>query len=165
MELTETLGSGCLTEDEGMSHCWSPKTKFRWDFDLDDFSTASLKSSPYSALLLYVYVLDRAVACGMMTVMEGERERRRSARSGGYLSFSQKDVGDDVREAAAQHQHHALLTVCYTGHLEMRGALGTGLHVVVEVYSSARRRADLGSQAAVGAHSAEGQQGLLEGWG
>lgn len=69
----------------------------------DNLSAASLKVSPYLALLLYVYVLDRAVARDMMTVMEGEQEKRSSGRSGGYLSFSKKDVGDDVREAAAQH--------------------------------------------------------------
>lgn len=63
----------------------------------------------------------------MMTIMrgiqgeeEGEQEERQKR---GYLSFSKEHVRDDVREAAAQHQHHTLLAVCYTRHLEMRGVI------------------------------------------
>lgn len=36
---------------------------------------------------------------------------------GFYLSFSKQDIGDDVRETAAQHQHHAVLAVSDTRHL------------------------------------------------
>lgn len=50
---------------------------------------------------------------------EGKRSRKKCSTQG-YLSFSKEDVGDDVREAAAQHQHHAVLAVCYTRHLETR---------------------------------------------
>lgn len=38
---------------------------------------------------------------------------------GVYLSLGEQDVGDDVREAAAEHQHHAVLAVGDTGHLQM----------------------------------------------
>lgn len=49
-----------------------------------------------------------------------ERLMNRSSRGGGYLSFSQEDIRDDVRETAAQHQHHTLLAVCYAWHLKIR---------------------------------------------
>lgn len=38
-----------------------------------------------------------------------------------YLSLGEQDVGDDVREAAAEHQHHAVLAVGDTGHLHGGG--------------------------------------------
>lgn len=51
---------------------------------------------------------------------EGGDSEHEERHKWGYLSFSKKDVGDDVRETAAQHQHHTLLAVCYARHLGMR---------------------------------------------
>lgn len=62
----------------------------------------------------------------MVTIMKRETGRRRGREKqpgSGYLSFSKKDIRDDVRETATQHQHHTLLAVCYTRHLETRGIL------------------------------------------
>lgn len=42
---------------------------------------------------------------------------------GVYLSLGEQDVGDDVREAAAEHQHHAVLAVGDTGHLQRGGVI------------------------------------------
>lgn len=41
-----------------------------------------------------------------MTIMKGIQgweEEQEEQQTWGYLSFSKKDVGDDVRETAAQH--------------------------------------------------------------
>ena len=100
----------------------------------------------------------------MWTKRRGPEEQQKRL----YLSFSKEDIGDDVREATTQHQHHTLLAVCYTRHLKTRGALHcVCCHKCTVCMSSVCVCvcADLCSKAAVRAHSAEGQQGLLEGWG
>lgn len=60
----------------------------------------------------------------MVTIMSGiqgeEEDEQEERQKQGYLSFSKKHIRDNVRETAAQHQHHTLLAVCYTRHLEMR---------------------------------------------
>lgn len=56
--------------------------------------------------------------------IQGRRGReapRGGAEEEDYLSFSQEDVGNDVRKTAAQHQHHAFLAVGYTRNLETEG--------------------------------------------
>lgn len=62
-----------------------------------------------------------------MVTMNGETGRRRRGQDDQhkqvYLSFSKKDIRDDVRETATQHQHHTLLAVCYTRHLGTGGTL------------------------------------------
>lgn len=70
----------------------------------------------------------KEACCSMMA---GERSGGRwggcveggGLRGGVYLSLGEQDVGDDVREAAAEHQHHAVLAVGDTGHLQRGGAL------------------------------------------
>lgn len=47
-----------------------------------------------------------------------------------YLSFSKQDIGDDVRETAAQHQHHAVLAVSDTRHLQK----GRRYYIFLNVY-------------------------------
>lgn len=46
---------------------------------------------------------------------------------GFYLSFSKQDIGDDVRETPAQHQHHTVLAVSDTRHLRRGDSITSSL--------------------------------------
>lgn len=50
-----------------------------------------------------------------------------------------------MRETAAQHQHHTLLTVCYTGHLEIKSIIIVYVIIYVQILHLRERVCELTS--------------------